>query len=408
MAEKTFSEQSNYGWGRTFNLLGKVPAVSKRIFETLADAQGFADDYNDSAIEGLLLSVVDDAKNNGVYFVERIKKDEKDENAKLVKVGYDEIKKLEESLENKINTVSNDINNNKSEIDSYTVNNKNISDNPVLNSDDLIISDNYSTTNQVGENVVPGDIVTNAISKIEVMLANTTLAMTAALNDLDLRIGTDTIENENGEIVAEATGLTKIINENERVISSALTDLDYRIITTNEALVNKSDYTHKHVSADITDAINTGDDINTMQPNLVTAKAVNEFATYYLANKNHNHTIDVTDLFKENGSLTNVTFNDLAQNNLYMTLDNGTNIGVKFIPFFDNNLGFSTSGVSKIYALLECEYQVTPSLSSDSEFENYIIGEYTKKTLVGIKQYQVIMDGAERDYVIMTLRMIHK
>jgi hypothetical protein len=43
MAEKTFSEQSNYGWGRTFNLLGKVPAVSKRIFDTLADAQGIAD-----------------------------------------------------------------------------------------------------------------------------------------------------------------------------------------------------------------------------------------------------------------------------------------------------------------------------------------------------------------------------
>ena len=87
MAEKTFSEQSNYGWGRTFNLLGKVPAVSKRIFDTLADAQGFADDYNDSAIEGLLLSVVNDAENNGVYFVKRIKQNENDDPSILEKIG---------------------------------------------------------------------------------------------------------------------------------------------------------------------------------------------------------------------------------------------------------------------------------------------------------------------------------
>ena len=87
MAEKTFSEQSNYGWGRTFNLLGKVPAVSKRIFDTLADAQEFADDYNDSAIEGLLLSVVNDAENNGVYFVKRIKQNENDDPSILEKIG---------------------------------------------------------------------------------------------------------------------------------------------------------------------------------------------------------------------------------------------------------------------------------------------------------------------------------
>lgn len=73
MAEKIFGAQSNYGWGLTLNMTGKAPAVSKRIFDTLADAQAFANDYNDSAIEGLLLSVVADSDNNGVYFVKSIK-----------------------------------------------------------------------------------------------------------------------------------------------------------------------------------------------------------------------------------------------------------------------------------------------------------------------------------------------
>lgn len=73
MAEKIFDAQSNYGWGLTLNMTGKAPAVSKRIFDTLADAQAFANDYNDSAIEGLLLSVVADGDNNGAYFVKSIK-----------------------------------------------------------------------------------------------------------------------------------------------------------------------------------------------------------------------------------------------------------------------------------------------------------------------------------------------
>ena len=43
MAEKIFDTQNNYGWGLTLNMTGKAPAVSKRIFDTLADAQAFAD-----------------------------------------------------------------------------------------------------------------------------------------------------------------------------------------------------------------------------------------------------------------------------------------------------------------------------------------------------------------------------
>ena len=94
MSEKKFDAQVNYGWGLTLNMSGKAPAVSKRIFDKLSDAQSFTDDYNDSAIEGLILSVVadDNEKNNGIYFVERIKKSIDDEPSKLIKVGYNEEK----------------------------------------------------------------------------------------------------------------------------------------------------------------------------------------------------------------------------------------------------------------------------------------------------------------------------
>lgn len=79
---------------------------------------------------------------------------------------------------------------NKSAIDEYTVNSKKISENPVLNTDDILVADNYSTLNKPADNVYPGDIITTAISKLEVMLANTTLALTAAINDLESRLQT--------------------------------------------------------------------------------------------------------------------------------------------------------------------------------------------------------------------------
>ena len=72
MSELIFDKQINYGWGKTFNMTGKAPIVSKRIFEKLSDAYDFINDYNDSAIEGLLLSVISDGNNNGVYRVDKI------------------------------------------------------------------------------------------------------------------------------------------------------------------------------------------------------------------------------------------------------------------------------------------------------------------------------------------------
>ena len=87
MAEKIFEKQQNYGWGLTLNMTGKAPAVAKRIFNTLTDAQAYADDVKDSAIEGLVLSVVADGDKNGVYFVQSIKTSGSTKSAVLVKLG---------------------------------------------------------------------------------------------------------------------------------------------------------------------------------------------------------------------------------------------------------------------------------------------------------------------------------
>ena len=166
MAEKKFDAQNNYGWGLTLDMTGKAPAINKRIFETLVDAQEYADNYNDSAIEGLILSVVNDEteSNNGSYFIKRIKTDENDESAILYKLTT------------------------KEDINGYTVNEKQIVSNPVLDTDDVKISSNYSVLDKIPENITPGDDITLAISKLEITLAQTTLALTAAINDLEAKV----------------------------------------------------------------------------------------------------------------------------------------------------------------------------------------------------------------------------
>lgn len=249
MAEKIFDAQKNYGWGLTFDLTGKAPAINKRIFNTYADAEAYANDFNDSAIEGLLLSVVkdNDEKNNGVYFVQSIKKTSDDSNAVLKRVASGDIDELKKILLEEINslkttddeikdligvieegkTVIDLIEETKSIVDNqvnlineYTINSKKISENPVLDSNDLIINDNYTTLNQTADNIIPGDILTNALSKIEVMLANTTLAMSAAINDLESRIGLPSVKDENGNVIQEATGVYKKCEDLEALINN--------------------------------------------------------------------------------------------------------------------------------------------------------------------------------------------
>ena len=86
MSENT--NQVNYGWGVTLDMTHKVPAINKRIFNTYQDALAFANDLSDSAIGGLLLTVIADGENNGVYFVKKAKMTSND-NAELVKLTQD-------------------------------------------------------------------------------------------------------------------------------------------------------------------------------------------------------------------------------------------------------------------------------------------------------------------------------
>ena len=92
-----FDKQSNIGWGLTLKMPSKSPAVAKRIFDTLAHAQEYIDDVKDTAIEGLVLSVVADTDTalNGAYFVKSVGKKsdvEGGENIKgvLVKLGSED------------------------------------------------------------------------------------------------------------------------------------------------------------------------------------------------------------------------------------------------------------------------------------------------------------------------------
>lgn len=68
MAEKQTINQSNYGWYKSLEANGRYPIIAKRIYSTLADAQGFLNDP--TAIPGVIIRVVDDTKeNNGAYEV---------------------------------------------------------------------------------------------------------------------------------------------------------------------------------------------------------------------------------------------------------------------------------------------------------------------------------------------------
>lgn len=69
--------QVDYGWGITFNATGKIPLESKRIFLTKEMAQKYIDNKDDSAIPGIIISVINDSitDNNGAYFVKKVADD---------------------------------------------------------------------------------------------------------------------------------------------------------------------------------------------------------------------------------------------------------------------------------------------------------------------------------------------
>lgn len=112
--DKEFKGQVNTAWGLTIQTTNKVPEVAKRIFKTKNAAEAYVKDINDTAIEGLILTVVEDGANNGAYFVKSIKTSEDENGGELVKlsdsnidtslykIAEGRVEDIPEPLENKI------------------------------------------------------------------------------------------------------------------------------------------------------------------------------------------------------------------------------------------------------------------------------------------------------------------
>jgi len=67
--------QTNIMWGETFKMNVKAPLIADRIFKSYSDANSFVHDKKNSAIQGLLLTVIGDNKSKkGVYFVDGIER----------------------------------------------------------------------------------------------------------------------------------------------------------------------------------------------------------------------------------------------------------------------------------------------------------------------------------------------
>lgn len=83
--------QTNQAWTLTWKASGRYPIVADRIYSTLADAQEYVDDLSAtaSATPGLIISVINDNTNNGIYYIQSIAKNENGEFTPgvLVKAG---------------------------------------------------------------------------------------------------------------------------------------------------------------------------------------------------------------------------------------------------------------------------------------------------------------------------------
>ena len=108
--DKNFNGMTKYGWPLTFQMTGKFPLLAKRIFPTKSAAEAYINDLNDTAIPGIILTVVEDTteSNNGAYFVKSVKTSEGGDNGLLVKMGSETVSDLQAltqrvtALENKV------------------------------------------------------------------------------------------------------------------------------------------------------------------------------------------------------------------------------------------------------------------------------------------------------------------
>lgn len=93
--DKNFNGMTKYGWPLTFQMTGKFPLLAKRIFPTKSAAEAYINDLNDTAIPGIILTVVDDAaENNGAYFVKSVATSDNPKGV-LVKMGSETVSDLQ-------------------------------------------------------------------------------------------------------------------------------------------------------------------------------------------------------------------------------------------------------------------------------------------------------------------------
>lgn len=116
-----FGDETIYGLNVTLKSPKKVPVIAKRIYDTLEHAQLYVDTVTDTAIPGLVLSVIADGENNGLYFVREIAQkgvegskgvlERVGGNAKSENVSYDnsESKLLATNVQDAIDELKNEI-----------------------------------------------------------------------------------------------------------------------------------------------------------------------------------------------------------------------------------------------------------------------------------------------------------
>ena len=93
--------------GLTYSRNTKAPLMDKQVFETLALAQAYVDNVDQTAYVGLTVSVTNDGSNNGLYYVERIA-DADNATGLLVKVGADSAADLAE-VKSDVSTLKTDV-----------------------------------------------------------------------------------------------------------------------------------------------------------------------------------------------------------------------------------------------------------------------------------------------------------
>lgn len=100
--------------GLTYSRNTKAPLMDMQVFETLALAQAYVDNVDQTAYVGLTVSVTNDGSNNGLYYVERIA-DADNATGLLVKVGSDSAADLAE-VKADVTTLKTDVSNLKSTV----------------------------------------------------------------------------------------------------------------------------------------------------------------------------------------------------------------------------------------------------------------------------------------------------